>query len=66
MTQIEGVSLLTIRETCKHLAISRSSLYLLFSKGELESVRLGRTRRVPIEAIRLLVSRRRASCEVKS
>jgi len=40
------VELLTIREACDRLKLSRASLYRLIQRGELPTVRIGRARRV--------------------
>jgi excisionase family DNA binding protein len=41
------------------LGIGRSSLYLLMQSGELASVRIGRSRRIPVAALDELVNRLR-------
>lgn len=43
--------LLTVAETCRRLAISRSTLYELFRNGRLVSVKIGRSRRVSTAAL---------------
>jgi excisionase family DNA binding protein len=43
------VELLTIREACDRLKLSRASLYRLIQRGELPTVRIGRSRRVVSE-----------------
>jgi excisionase family DNA binding protein len=40
------MELLTIREACDRLKLSRASLYRLIARGELPTVRIGRARRV--------------------
>ena len=39
--------LLSVNEAAKSLGISRASVYLLISHGELDSLRVGRLRRIP-------------------
>lgn len=51
--------LLTVSEAAECLAIGRTAAYALVSSGELESVRIGRLRRVPISAIEEYVNRLR-------
>lgn len=43
--------LLTVEEAAHQLGIGRTKAYDLISTGELESVQIGRLRRVPISAI---------------
>jgi excisionase family DNA binding protein len=40
------MELLTIREACARLKLSRASMYRLIARGELPTVRIGRSRRV--------------------
>lgn len=47
--------LLTPVETARALGIGRSKVYELMASGELASVRIGRCRRVPCEALAELV-----------
>ena len=49
--------LLTIVETAAFLSISRSKLYELMDNGELQFVKLGRSRRVPRRAVVELAAR---------
>ena len=49
--------LLTIVETAEFLSISRSKLYELMDTGELQFVKLGRSRRVPRRAVVELAAR---------
>jgi excisionase family DNA binding protein len=50
-------ALLTSEEAARRLGISRSRLYLLMGRGELESVKIGRTRRIPTDSVDALVAR---------
>lgn len=51
--------LLTVSEAGERLAIGRTAAYALVSSGELESVRIGRLRRVPISAVEEYINRLR-------
>ena len=44
-------TLLTITQAASELSISRSTVYELVASGQLESVRIGRARRVPRAAL---------------
>jgi len=39
--------LVTLREACRFLAISRATLYRLMQAGELQSAKIGKGRRIP-------------------
>jgi excisionase family DNA binding protein len=47
--------LLTPEEAAESLGVSRSLVYELMRSGRLESVALGRCRRIPIESLKLFV-----------
>ena len=53
--------LLTVDEAALRLGIGRSHAYIYVLRGELESVKLGKSRRVPVEAIDAFVENLRAS-----
>lgn len=53
--------LLTIPEAGAALGVSRSVTYTLIADGRLESVKIGRSHRVPAEAVKRLVDQLRAS-----
>lgn len=53
--------LLTAKEAADALGIGRSKVYELIMSGELESVRIGGSRRVPVEALRDFVNELRCS-----
>lgn len=55
------LALLTVEEASRRLGIGRTVCYRLISSGELESVTVGRLRKVPAEAIPEYVARLRAS-----
>ena len=47
--------LLTVEDAAEVLAVSRSRAYELIASGELASVSIGRSRRVPVRAIEQFV-----------
>jgi excisionase family DNA binding protein len=49
--------LLTPEQAAELLSISRSKLYELIARGELDSVRIGASRRVPTAALEDFVAR---------
>jgi excisionase family DNA binding protein len=49
--------LLTVVETARRLSISRAKTYELLASGEIASVRIGRSRRVPLVACEQYVER---------
>ena len=51
--------LLTVDEAAQRLGIGRSHAYIYVLRGELESVKLGRSRRVPAEAVEEFVKKLR-------
>lgn len=51
--------LLTVPDAARRLGISRSMLYELLAAGEIESVHVGRLRRVPTDALTTFVGRLR-------
>jgi len=51
--------LVTVVDAARRLGISRSLLYELLACGEIESVHVGRLRRVPVESLAEYVSRLR-------
>jgi excisionase family DNA binding protein len=51
--------LLTVREVAERLGCGRTFVYELISSGDLETVKLGRLRRVPVAALDALVERLR-------
>ena len=56
--------LLTVAEAARRLGIGRSHAYVYVLRGELASVKLGRSRRVPAEAIEEFVKRLRSEAEL--
>lgn len=51
--------LITVDEAAERLSIGRTAAYALVSSGELESVQIGRLRRVPASAVEEYVNRLR-------
>ena len=51
--------LLTVEETARRLRIGRTTCFKLVLAGEIESVMVGRLRRVPAEALRAYVTQLR-------
>jgi excisionase family DNA binding protein len=50
--------LLTVGEAADRLGVGRSFLYQLLQRGELQSLKLGRARRVPLRALDEFVDKR--------
>jgi excisionase family DNA binding protein len=53
--------LLTIPEAARKLRIGRTTTYELISAGELEVVHIGRSARVPLDAVHRFVKRQRSN-----
>ena len=53
-----GRLLLTVEAAAELLSLGRTAVYDLVATGELTSVKIGRSRRVPYDALRLFVERR--------
>ena len=51
----EETRLVRVREVAKHLSLSRSGVYGLMDCGILPYVKIGKSRRVPLEAVEKLV-----------
>jgi excisionase family DNA binding protein len=51
--------LLTAEEAARRLSLARSTLYELLLTGKIESVKIGRARRVPVDALEDFVDRLR-------
>jgi len=52
--------LLTVKQAARMLNLGRSTVYELIADGRLEVVHIGRSTRVPIDAIANLITRLRA------
>lgn len=44
--------MLTVPQVCRILQVSRSKVYQMLASGEIRSVTIGRSRRVPVAALR--------------
>jgi excisionase family DNA binding protein len=53
--------LLTAEQAAQSLAIGRTKVFELIRSGELESIRIGSSRRIPIDAIEEFVFRLRSN-----
>jgi excisionase family DNA binding protein len=62
-TQAPVKLLLTIPEAVKALGVSRSVLYQLLDTGEVISIKIGRSRRVPVITLEDFVARRLAALQ---
>jgi excisionase family DNA binding protein len=60
--QVHGQRLLlTVSEAAQQLGIGRSLLYELLAEGQVESIHVGRLRRIPIDALADFIDRQRSS-----
>lgn len=50
-TYDEAAVLLTVEQTARRLGLGRTTVFGLIRTGELRSVRIGRARRIPAEAL---------------
>jgi excisionase family DNA binding protein len=55
--------LLTVDEAAQRLGIGRSHAYIYVLRGELPSVKIGRSRRVPLEGLHEFIQRLREQSE---
>jgi excisionase family DNA binding protein len=55
----EGALLLRVEEAARRLGIARTLMFRLIKDGEVESVRVGRLRRVPVASLEEYVDRLR-------
>ena len=53
--------LLTVSEAAQQLGIGRSLLYALLAEGQVESIHVGRLRRIPIDALADYIDRQRCN-----
>lgn len=53
--------LLTVEEAADLLGVGRTTMFALIKDGEIESVHIGRLRRVPTEALPAFLARLRAT-----
>ncbi len=60
MTEYAAVAeMVTAEQAAERLSLSRTTVYALIGSGELESVKVGRSRRVPVAALGEYVERLR-------
>lgn len=50
-TLLSGRLLVSPAEACRALSISRTRIYELMASGQLPSVKIGRSRRIPVAAL---------------
>jgi len=48
---LDDARLLTVEEAARRLSLGRTTLYALLKDGQITSVRVGRLRRIPAEAL---------------
>jgi excisionase family DNA binding protein len=53
-------ALLTVQQCCERLNVPRSAVYLLIMSKQLSSIKIGRLRRVPAEAVEAFIARQLA------
>lgn len=63
-TQVVGPVLLTPEQTASALSICRTKVYELIRTGQLESVQIGASRRIPVEDLEDYVRRLRMSSKL--
>ncbi|AJT63884.1 putative excisionase [Streptomyces lydicus] len=54
---------LTVAEAARRMGIGRTTLYKYIASGEIPSAKVGRLRRVPVEAVSDFLQRRLLGCE---
>jgi excisionase family DNA binding protein len=59
----EDATLLTTREARQRLAIGKTKFFELLSSGEIESILIGRARRIPARAVVEYVQRKQSGCD---
>lgn len=55
-TSEPGPTLVTVKQAARMLSLGRSTVYELIAAGRLEVVHIGRSARVPVDAIATLVN----------
>ena len=55
--------LLTPAEAARRLSLAQSTLYQLLTRGEIASIRIGRCRRIPMDALTAYIDRLRREQE---
>jgi len=54
---VDDARLLTVEEAARRLSLGRTTLYALLKDGQIASVRVGRLRRIPAEALHSYTAR---------
>lgn len=54
----DGKILLTVPQAADRLGVGRSLLYEMIRRGEVQSIRIGRARRIPVSALECFVQER--------
>ncbi|MEO7194316.1 MAG: excisionase family DNA-binding protein [Pseudonocardiaceae bacterium] len=54
---VHSAELLTVEEAAGRLSISRTTMYALLKDGQVNSVRIGRLRRIPFEELAIYTAR---------
>jgi excisionase family DNA binding protein len=57
---LDEKKLLTVAEAARILNLGRSHTYAYVLKGEIESFKIGKSRRIPVEAIDAFIARLRS------
>lgn len=65
-TDIADPLLLTVEEAARLLRIGRTTAFALVNSGELESISLGRLRRIPAECVTAYINRLRAQARANN
>lgn len=60
------VLMLTVEEAARRLGLGRTLVYQLISSGDLESVTVGRLRRVPAECLAEYIAALRRACSSRA
>lgn len=55
-SQIEPKLLLTVSEAAQRLSLGRSFVYQLVMKGKIHSIKIGRSRRIPVGALEQFIT----------
>lgn len=55
--RLEPPMLVTVEEAARRLSIGRTAAYMLVLRGEIQSVKIGRTRRVVVKSLEAYIQR---------
>jgi excisionase family DNA binding protein len=64
LTSTAGPLLLTVEQAAQQLGIGRTTVFALLKSGDLESIPLGRLRRIPAECITEYIERLRVAARL--